>query len=261
MLSLMPKNYRRGAESGPDCLNVLRLSLEGAACGFSLNLKKWHDVEIQLLEWFGRGDVGEMLPSLWLHKHRCFSSCKGISCPTQPAWSEGEGAAKHIKKVSLLSGNHFLDSPFGSWKCKVLKTARALPRVGTVCSVGLEWGRCWIYMALLLLWRNWACSVCKGPGLTKAAAEDLLQELSVIQVLVPLLLALLYWVVLSCVSVPCCAAVDTFRGTPPGLESKYKMMSKGIETMQGNKETIMVSCLALNWIIPLWLVGGQWITQ
>lgn len=98
---------------------------------------------------------------------------------------------------------------------------------------------------------SWACSVYKAPGLTHAAAGHLLQELSVIQIQVPLPLAWLYGVVLGCISVPCCAAVDTFRGTPPGLESKYKMRNKGIETMQGNKETIMVSCLALNWIIPL----------
>lgn len=45
--------------------------------------------------------------------------------------------------------------------------------------------------------------------------------------------------------------MDTFRGIPPGLESKHKMRNKGIETMQGNKETIMVSCLVMNWIIPL----------
>lgn len=48
----------------------------------------------------------------------------------------GEGGAKHLKRVSLLSGNYFLDSPFGSWKCKVLKVDRALPSAGTVCSVG-----------------------------------------------------------------------------------------------------------------------------
>lgn len=46
------------------------------------------------------------------------------------------GGAKHIKKVSLLSKNHFLDSPFGSRKCKVLKADRALPNAGPVCSVG-----------------------------------------------------------------------------------------------------------------------------
>lgn len=167
----------------------------------------------------------------------------------------------NIPTVGLLSENCFLASPFGSWKCKVLKGARALTNAGSECS-GVR--GCNEKDGEL----SWLCCSCKWTRFALQGAQlhtcrDLLEILknSVSQLLVPLLLTLTYRVMLSCISVPCCAALGTFGGTPPGLESKHKMGNRGIETMQENKKTIMVSCLVMKWIIPPWLVGGQWIAQ
>lgn len=75
-----------------------------------------------------------MLQYLWLNKHMRFCNTRGSPVPLSQRGLQGEAGEKHFIKLRLLS--RLLGSPFGSWKCQVLKVDRALPSASTVCPAG-----------------------------------------------------------------------------------------------------------------------------